>query len=613
MYKLRHVLLAALLVCWVSAVGQAQIFKQVPANAVIVVKFSKLEVTSKKIADFATTLGLAQMQPAFADPLTAVETQHGITAGVNGTGDGALIFVDPSDDAPAPNKIGITVSSNSMIVLVPVSDYKAFLGNMTDATAEGDITSGHFKNDADVAYVIHWGDYAAISEMKELLAKKPEGLVPTGATAKEVEGKDFVIYVNFNNLGPKLVANVEKGRTKLLAGLDKVLTNANDPKMTAQVKPYVAVIKVALNQALNVASGVCDQTDGVVLSANVAAKGIAITELANFKPDSYAGKMASQIKNTPVSLLTGLPDGKYMVYGGGTSDPLLTSKLLGDFLDPIMAELAKVDGPFVKPIQKIVDAMTVSSKAEAGDAFGLLVPTGQLGNDPLLQMVQIRSGNAKAIAAAAKDAIEAQQELMQAIGGPAAQSSKSTFTPAAKMVDGVSFDSIHTDFEMNPTTPQAAQMSQFLTFLYGPNGLDGLAAVVNDKTYLTSFGAGDAVISSTMKTIKANDDPLAHTDGVTTVAKELPAERVAVIYIALDQIATVALSSAKQMGIDMGIKLPDNLPPIGVTVSSAGPAVRIDTYVPASLVQAITSAGFKMAGPRRAGAAGPGLPPPPGN
>lgn len=606
MYKLRQVLLAALLVCWVAAVGQAQIFKQVPANALVVVKIANLQATSKKIADFAAPLGLAVMNPDFTDPLTAVENKAGIMAGINKAGDAGFIYIDPDDSNAKPDK--------SMIVLIPVSDYQAFLGNLVNTTTDGGITTGFFKNDKnnpEAAYVAKWGEYAAISPTKELVVAKPEGLVPAAATAKEVAGKDFVAYVNFKDLGPKLAGKVEKGRAEALKGLEKMLAEAKDPKATAQLKPYMAVIKVALNQVMNVAAGAVNETNAVVLSANVGAPGIAITEVVDFTPDSYAGKLASQITNTPNALLTGLPEGKYILYGGSTSNPKLAVTILSDFLDPISAELAKVQDPLAKPIQKLIDVIKIAAAADTGETFGVLVPVGQLGNDPLLQMVGIRTGDAKVLMAAAKDAVTAQDDLMQVIGGiagPAAQTSKTTYTANAKVIDGISFNAIHTDFTMNPTTPQAAQMSQFFQYLYGPNGMDALAAVVNDKTYLGAIGVSDAVISSTLTTIKADKAPLADTDEVKTVAAQLPAQRVAVMYFALDQLVNAGLNTAKQMGIDLGVKLPDNLPPIGVAISGDGSALRIDSYVPTTLVQAITGAAMQIYMKRAGGGGGPGGP-----
>jgi len=47
-------------------------------------------------------------------------------------------------------------------------------------------------------------------------------------------------------------------------------------------------------------------------------------------------------------------------------------------------------------------------------------------------------------------------------------------------------------------------------------------------------------------------------------------------------------------GIDMGVTMPDNLPPMGVTLSSDASAVRLDAYLPSQLLQALTAAGMQV-------------------
>ena len=42
---------------------------------------------------------------------------------------------------------------------------------------------------------------------------------------------------------------------------------------------------------------------------------------ADFQPGSYLGQLAAGAKNSDASFTAGLPDGKYFVYGGFTSDP----------------------------------------------------------------------------------------------------------------------------------------------------------------------------------------------------------------------------------------------------------------------------------------------------
>ena len=89
-------------------------------------------------------------------------------------------------------------SEKSMLVLLPVSDYQAFLGNLHDTKTEGDVTEGRLPDQQDTAFVAHWGEYVAMSPTKEVVAKKPEkALAPAGVTAKELNEKDIVVYALF--------------------------------------------------------------------------------------------------------------------------------------------------------------------------------------------------------------------------------------------------------------------------------------------------------------------------------------------------------------------------------------------------------------------------------
>jgi hypothetical protein len=63
----------------------------------------------------------------------------------------------------------------------------------------------------------------------------------------------------------------------------------------------------------------------------------------------------------------------------------------------------------------------------------------------------------------------------------------------------------------------------------------------------------------------------------------------------MDQIAKTIAAYAKQlMGGAPEFGLPDDLPPIGITMSVEGPAMRVDGYVPTQLVQAMISAGMQV-------------------
>jgi hypothetical protein len=171
----------------------------------------------------------------------------------------------------------------------------------------------------------------------------------------------------------------------------------------------------------------------------------------------------------------------------------------------------------------------------------------------------------------------------------------------------VTFDEFQTVLNMNGQNPQQMQAMQFMMFLYGPNGPTKFVGPVNDQTLLTYMGASDPQVTATIEAIKANDDPLAKSQAVKSVAAQLPTQRMSAFYIPLDQWAATGLNYAKQFAsMDMGVKIPEDLPPVGVTVSADGSAMRIDAYIPTELVQSLYQAGMQaymaMHGPGNQGA-----------
>src|SRR4029077_7245920 len=110
---------------------------------------------------------------------------------LNEAGD-AAIAVLPNEDK--------TKDEPSVVVLMPVSDYKAFIGNFAGATTEGDITSVTFPKSGKPGFVAQWGDYAAMSPNKSSVTKKPAGLEVTGLAAKELDAKDIVIFANMKSI-----------------------------------------------------------------------------------------------------------------------------------------------------------------------------------------------------------------------------------------------------------------------------------------------------------------------------------------------------------------------------------------------------------------------------
>jgi hypothetical protein len=583
--KLVRNTLAATIACIVLAtsIASAQVLKQIPSNALVMLKVSDLEATSKKISDLGTSLGIAQMVPQMADPLGSLMKQLGVTDGVNRDGDMAFVYVDPATLN--------TPSDKSVLLLLPVSDYQKFVANFADAKPDGDLTQVHFNGERDLTYLAHWGDYVAASPTREIVAKAPTDMIQVdGLAAKELDGKDFVLFANLKTLRPKMLTHIATLRQMAPEEIDKAVAPGATRFQGIDAQKFAPLAKVAATQLLNIAQDFAEGADAASFSLNLSPDGIATTLMCQFAPGSNLANRVTTIKNTDESLLSGLADGKYLLYGG--SNPGDLSKPLADFLAPIQKAITDL-GPDYASLNTWLGDLQKMVAASKGGSGGMLVPTAQPGQGSLVQVVAIRRGDAKAIMETTRDMADAQQAAIKALGIHIAGSGQ-TYVPAAKTVDGVTFDELKSDINMNGKTPQEMQVAQIMTMVYGPLGPSAFIGVVNDQTFLTVMGLDDAAISTAIAAAKAGDDPLAKTSAVKSVAAQLPAQRFAVLYVPLDLWATTGFGYAKMFGIDMGVTMPENLPPMGTTLSTDGAAIRADTYLPSQLTQALAAAGMQV-------------------
>jgi hypothetical protein len=562
----------------------AQVLKQVPAGALAVIKVNNLDAVSKKVADLAGALGLVNLQPELADPLGAALKAMGIKDGVNRSGDMAIVMLDPDLVGGDPSK--------AVIALFPVTDYKAFIGNFADAKTDGDVTS--MQVNGSPTCMANWGGYAAITDSQELIAKKPAStLEVAGLAAKELDGKDIVFYANMKVLRPNILRALEQARTYLGDPFDQAI--ASTPKVgNFDVVKFSPVLKVAGNQILNAVQELVQDTDAATYGVNLSPEGISSTMIVEFQPDSKIGVNVAQTKNTDASLVAGLPDGRYLMFGGAIADGKKNAQMFSNFVAPIEKAITDL-GPDYSTLNDAIAILKTMIAVQDGSTFGLIAPSGMLGQGSIIQGLGIRHGDAKAMIDANHKWYDATNAVVKSLGLDQLQGGTSqTYTSSAKTLDGVSFDEMKTSFNMNPKNPAEAQAKTFITMLYGSDGMSVYMGAINDNTVLYTMGLSDASMSGAIASAKSGEEPLAKTTAVKAVAAQLPTQRVAAVYIPLDVWASTGLLYAKTFGMDMGVKIPDDLPPIGVTGATQGSAVRYDSYVPTQLVQALTSAGMQL-------------------
>lgn len=558
--------------------AKADVLEQVPADAWVVLKINNLDSANKKVARFAARLGLDQMEPGWADPLGWLEKEIQIGKGVDRNSDLAIVMIDPA-----------SVGGNeeeAVVALVPVTDFKEFLANFKEQKADGELTVVTPHEGRDL-FVAQRGKYAAMSPGKVAVSKQPAegGLKLEASAAKEAAAKDAIVYANLKVMRARLLKEVTDAKGQLA---DQA---AQGLEQDENAKKFAPFMRVMVQQYVGVAERFLQDARAATLGMSVTDDGITTSVMADFDPESYLGKLTAQVKNSEEPLLGGLPERAYFAYGGMTADPKVMGQLMKDMLEPIVAELLKVED--MKVLATAFQKMTEAATSVQGATFGFAAPTGLLGQESLLQQIVVMRGDSNSIAGAQREVLGSMKELFKLIPENPDMKVGYEYKQGAKTVEGVALDSWETKFELNEEDPNAAQIKQMMQWMYGPAGMSGVLGAVNDKTAVVVAGANDELIAAVVKAAKAGDAPLSKHPGVLAVSQHLPKERFMVGYVAVDVMVTTAVRYANGLGLPLDLRLPPNLPPVGMAGSTDGSAVKVDTHVPMRLIEGLVAAGIE--------------------
>jgi hypothetical protein len=587
--QIRLAITALVLVICLVARTRADVLEQVPEDALVVVKVSNLQSLSNKLSKFAEDIGLAQAAPQFSNPLNALQEHAGIKEGLNKEGDLAFVALDPKTNPENQDE--------AMLFLIPVTDYKAFLGNFQDAKTEGEVSEVTLPNTPQPSYIAHWGNYAVLAPSKAVVSLKHGGIKPQGAVAKELSSKDIVVFGNMPKVKERVLPLIQEHKDEMLqkveAGLQQSGAGANG-----------AMAKNMFGMLIDALSAMVRDSRGASFALNFTPEGISTTMLGDFNDGTKAAEVVSGFKNSSEPLLEGLPAEKYLFFGGFVNDPANAQKISTSLIDPIAAELKKSAGDEAQAVNDYIESTKKIISLYTGGAIGVVAPTGALGQDALIQTVSVLHGDSKQLIAAYKQALSAQTKMVGAMGQQAVKMNVDV-KESAKTVGGVNFDQITMKFDADPNDPQAQQAQQGINMMYGPNGMQTLIGAIDDKTTLIAMGLPEAQLTNAIEAAKKNDTTIASTDALKGVAANLPKNRVMVGYIAVDQIVTTGLNYARQFGFGVPLQLPPDLPPIGIAVATEGSTVRVDTYTPMSLIQSLVAAGMQMKMQMQGGGAPP--------
>jgi hypothetical protein len=571
-------LFVALLWLGAPAALRAQVLQQVPSDAPVVIKITNLKAVSDKVAKFATALGLAEMSPQLADPLGSMQEEMKIKEGLDTAGELALVFTKDLLEASSPEEV--------VMVLLPVTDYKAFLSNLEGAKTDGPVTTFHPGGGDKELHAANWGKYAVVAQNKALLAQRPTGLKLSPLAAREAKEKDAFLFLNIPTLAPKALEQIEQARAEAMGMLENELGNEGE------LKEFAPVAKAAFGQVLKISEGFLRNSTSVSMGLHLSDEGLTGSAITEFKPESYAGKMTSLLKNAKQPLLIGLPARKYLAAGGMVVEPKITSQLIGDALDPISKELAATKSG--KGLSSVIEAVKRFVGAAKSVTFGAPMPTAPIGAESVMQNVFVVKGDAKALADAQKQVMEGLGEMTKTLPKDSGVALNVEITPGAKSVGDVKLDTAVANLVTGENDPNGAQIQQVAALVFGPAGIGGTYGPVNKDTFVMVQGGTDKLLGDVVKSAQTPQDPIGTDAKVKMVSGHLPAQQVAVEYIFVDNIIASVVRYSEGMGFPIKLKLPPNQAPIGISAATEGSALRFDGFIATELIQNVVAGGMQM-------------------
>jgi hypothetical protein len=551
------------------------VLEKVPDNALFAVKVANLRQTSNKVAQFAQDFGIVGFVPQLGDPLGALKQRTGITKGLNEAGEIAIAMISPKSSNLPEDK--------SLVMLVPVTHYNDFVGNFADAQTTAGVSEATFPGDNEPTFIADWGNYAALSPVKELLAKPTGTIKPAGLTKAESAKHDFVIYANFAQITPDTKAQIDKAFEQGIAHID-----APESKIEEKYRPLAKVLIGQLNKAANTYMA---ETEAATVGISIVDAGINTTVVNQFKADTYLAKAAASVKNTDAPLLTGLPALPFLVYGGLAAQPEVTTQLIDDIGAPLFAELSKVPGQ-ADTVKLINDYRTIL-KSVNGATFAMPVPAA-LGDEGIIQQVQIYRGGGAALKKSITDSTELLKIMMSATSGVEGIQTTLEAAPASKTIDGVSLDQLTLKMT-GGEGPEAAQHQQMMGMMYGPDGIKYQYGIIGKDDLIFSTGdASDETLSAFIKASNEAKDNFSGVDHIKATLDQLPKSRVMMYMIALDEVFNLGIAAANQFGMPIQVQLPPARPPLGITVGAEGSTLRIDSHIPSTTLQSLMAAGMQI-------------------
>ncbi len=585
----RALCLTCVLVGLLATIGAAPVRADVskaleaaPSNAHMVFVIPNLTQLNDKVSGLNRALGLnvAEMD----NFLVKMKAEAKAVNGVDDNGSMVIILPDV-----ASAMMGGGGAEPPMLMLIPVTDYDAFIGNYQPVTEDGNPIATLTMTQGQPAFAKKAGSHAVLSPLRAVTeAYEPGGAAGAkaimtslgkvgGAAATTAE---VVMYFNLAAMSPTLSPMIDQGVAQANQELDQMAQFGMDPAMIKSQKDmlamYASIGKMVLRDA---AAGVA--------TATMTDKGNGITYAIQFKDGTQLARMFPGGSNGPGKMLADLPDRAY-IFAGAMDAKAINLGLISEELVKLIPEgdqqmaMLRESLPMIKQLKGAAGAFYAPQR---GGAMGIL---------NVLQVAYV--DDTAAYLTATKKQMDQMNGMAVPMGAGGEMKFATTYAENAMEIGGTQVDQYNVTMQF---PPEIQQQMMPLMMVLGGSGYGGYIAAKGDAV-VTTMVTDPQLITAGLEAIGGGAG-LGADPKLAELRKEaLPGALAAEGYFSFAGVGVLANQYLPMFGMPP-INIPADLPPIafGAVVEGGGASVRY--YVPNATVKFLIDEGRKFTG----GAGGP--------
>ncbi len=572
------------------------VLDQAAAGAEVVVVVPSMSRLSQKIATFGSDTGLDAQAPDLNDALGAFKRQMGFIEGVDDDGAMLVVIGGLSESINAMLDDNDRQAEPTVSLLVPVSDYAAFVqqlgGTPAPGAGEADAQATAITFNHNSGFARKLGGYAVLGDSVEAVqayAPAEQGRAMTAdlgqLVSRYLTGGDALILVDVAALAPSLTAALDKARAQM-DQLDPADMGDRGGNWAGMVKPIVNLYERGARIAVN-------GTEKLVLSLDLAEAGLGLTAATQMKADS---ELAGFFKPAPgndaapgnaggksaAGLLASLPDQPYL-YAAAVDTKAFNLAAIIDKVNDALGDAGEA-GIFTfarESFDMFKQTRGMASVFYAPEPAALM--TGGFFNTLSAYEVADAQGFLGRYQGMVEKMGEVKIEMpaMQA-GEPAQEISyNTTYTDNALVIDGVEVD----QFQINTVLPPA-MMQQFgpMAMVMGNAGYGGYVAAKGDTVLMTTV-IDPQLITKGLNAADAADG-IGSAGAIADLREQaLPPAPFMEAYLSLGGIAQTANPFLLMLTANgQQIEVPADLPPMAFGAAAKDDGVAWRMFIPTDLV-----------------------------